>query len=289
LLIAFCSAQGFVDIFFIDNFDVNSPTQVIVTPQNPTFPISKFNSIQNNAILGGERDLFVEVETGVDGVVFSASVAGGNYSASAPNGATGFSSLTYDGKDNSNNINPGGLAGSANTNWRANGGFAFRISVRVDLPTDATLRVYSGNINAYCEFVLNLPASDNDNIYLVNFDTDFKKVGSGCDFTNVGAFQIGYDMKDSVDILSQFMSVWAPVASTLTPSPSPSPVSTSSPTPTISAVCACFCPNFTCELIRHQPDQPAVGFFNSGGTFFTTFFTAIFPTDIACTVFGICL
>jgi len=251
-LVALCSGQGFRDLFVIDNFEVNTPTQVIVIPQNPTFPITRFVQTQSSTIAGGERDIFLQCNGGGSSLLMSASVSGGNYTASTPNGARGFSTLTFDGEDASTNLDTSGLFGTGFSNWRAEGGFALRVSMRSDITTTVTFRVYSGSANSVCTSTQTVPAGLTDQIYLLDFDDDWS---GNCDFSNVGALDINFQQNDNVDVILQFISVYAPIPTTPSPSPSPTRTRTPTPTPTLSDVCVCFCPNFTCELIRHGEVQ----------------------------------
>ena len=251
-LVALCSGQGFQDLFFIDDFSVNSPTQVIVIPSNPTFPITRFVQTQSSTIVGGERDIFLQCDGGGSALLMSASVSGGNYTASTPNGARGFSTLTYDGTDTSTNLDTSGLIGSGFSNWRANGGFALRVSMRTDVTSTVVFKVYSGSASSVCTHTQQVVASNSDTVYLFEFDSDWT---GNCDFSNVGALDINFNQPDNVDIILQFLSIYAPIPTTPSPTPSPTRTRTPTPTPTLSDVCVCFCPDFTCELIRHDDVQ----------------------------------
>jgi len=194
-LVALCSGQGFQDLFFIDDFSVNSPTQIIVIPSNPTFPITRFVQTQSSTIVGGERDIFLQCNGGGSALLMSASVSGGNYTASTPNGARGFSTLTYDGTDTSTSLDPAGLIGSGFSNWRANGGFALRVSMRTDVDSSVIFRVYSGTTNSVCTRTQTVLASNQDVVYLFEFDSDWD---GNCDFSNVGALDINFNQPDNV-------------------------------------------------------------------------------------------
>jgi len=287
-LLSVCAFAQNRDLFFIDDFVTNTPPQIIQIPNNPSFPITKSVSTQSDTIFGGERDIFLQADSGNPQLLLTAGVSGGNYTAATPNGARGFSTLTYDGADNSNTLNPSGLGGA---NFRAEGGFAFRTTFRSDIATTVTFQVYSGSLNNVCSTTINVPANNVDQQYILRFDNDFS---NGCDFSQVGALVVTFDQPDNVDIIMQLISVYAPIpqsasitpTQTRTPTPVPqspsqtppvtrTPTGTSTPTripqsqsntpsvtstrtpsqtPSPSSVCRCKCPVFTCELIKHNDE-----------------------------------
>jgi len=207
-----CFAQTLVDKVEIDSFEVQSDTLIIVVGYD-AFPITQTSAVQNAGILGGERDLLLTVETGEQGLVFSTGVTGGQWSVAAPNGASGYALMQYDGVDGSIALNNVGLGG---VDLTVNSASAFRTFIQSDIDTFYTFRIYSGN--AESQFVQNIPGDDTTHEYVINF-TSFS---GSADFTNVGAIEIEVDAANNVDTFVQFFGTAGIVAESVTPTPAPS-------------------------------------------------------------------
>jgi hypothetical protein len=253
LAVATCQFQ---DITIIDDFSVQTPTIIILIPANPSFPIQDQRFVADSAILGGERDLNLIVTSGLAQLVLTAGVAGGTYSCSTPNGAQGTSLLQYDGVDGSMTLAPSGLNNDPDNDFTIGGAFALRTFIQVDIATTIDVFVYSGSASNSCKKTISLPGDDTNHEYILNYNT-FQNVGSGCDFTNVGALEFKVQMSPNVDVIIEFFSTYGPVPTTPTPSASRSRVPTPSPTPspTISDTCVCICPQFHCALIRYDDND----------------------------------
>jgi hypothetical protein len=239
-LAALVSAQQFQDIVFIDDFLVETPTIVIVIPQNPSFPIQESRSTSDSDILGGERDLRLTVLSGNANLVLSSGVAGGDFSCAAPNGASGTSLLQWDGTDGSITLQNTGLNGFDLTQQN---GQSFRTLIESDQPTTIDFRVYTGS--SMCTRTVSVPGDDTTNEYILQFSS----FTGGCSFSNVGAIEIFVNMGSNVDVLVEFFATYGPVPTTPSPSrtPTPTPSQTGTPTP---RNCVCQCPVFTCEVFR---------------------------------------
>jgi len=110
--------------------------------------------------------------------------------------------------------------------------------------------VYSGgNTDSYCQASFSIPSNSNQANFIAQFSS-FTKVGSACDFTNVGAVEIVTDLPPNVDIFIQVFSTYGVVGTTATATPSPSRAPTSNPSAsrTPQAQCDCVCKQFHCVL-----------------------------------------
>merc|ERR1712063_145635 len=188
--------------------------------------------------VGNERDLQLTATSGGSNQVLT---AGGN------------SLLQYDGADNSLALNPSGLFNDARNNFRAQNAFALHTQIETDINTQVTFKVYSGSAANRCEKTVNVPANAPLTDYFLNY-ADFTNVGTGCDFSNVGALEIQAQMFANVDVIIQFVSLYGPVpvSPSATPSRTRTPTPSRTPTPTPSPQCVCHCPRFHCELIRYD-------------------------------------
>ena len=130
------------------------------------------------------------------------------------------------------------------------------------------LRIYSGSLSNYCQFDISVPGDDTLHDYYLSYE-ETRRIGSGCDFSAVGAIEIRVSMFENVDILIESFATYGPVPPTPTPSrtrtrsPSAIPTPTSSPslsptrtpisvTPSVTPTeqCICRCPVFTCHVVR---------------------------------------
>merc|ERR1712232_160284 len=244
IAVALAQQAGFQDTLVIDDFTTVTPQILIQTEASSNYPIVGTRSTTASDILGGERDLRLTVLTGEDNLVLSSGVASGAFQCATPAGASGRSTLQWDGVDGSINLNPSGLGA---LNFRANGGNSFRVSVTTDIATRVDFIVYSGSASATCVFNLSLAAGTTVDTVLL-----FSQFSNGCDFSRVGALEIVAQMGPNVDVLVNIFSVYGPTPPTPSPSPSPSPVPsqsvTPSRTPTPSNRCVCNCNAFTCDI-----------------------------------------
>jgi len=254
-LLAVASCQ-FQDITIIDDFTVQTPTIIILIPANPSFPIQDNAFISDNAIIGSERDLNLIVTSGLAQAVLTAGVAGNTYTCATPNNAQGTSLLQYDGVDGTMTLKADGLFSDPDNDFTFGGAFALRTFVQVDIATSMDITIYSGSASNACRKTINLPGDDTNHEYILNYNT-FTNVGSGCDWTNVGAMEAFVRMGQNVDVIIEFFSTYGPVpvTPTATPSRTRTPAASVSPSPTISDTCTCICPQFHCELIRYDDND----------------------------------
>jgi len=270
VIAAFTSAQQFQDVFFVDDFEVETPTIIIIIPNNPSFPIVETAFTQDASILGGERDLQLTTLSGNSNLILTAGVASGSYTCSTPNEARGNSLLQYDGIDGTMTLNPSGLG---SVNFEQEDAFAIRTEIESDLVTTIDFRAYESGSSSPCTRTVQVPGDDTQNEYIL----DYTSFSGNCDFSNIGAFEIFVNMADNVDVLITLLSIYGPVPITPSPTrtPTPAPSATRTPTPTPSDTCVCRCPIFVCEVFR--VDDGDYYFYNTYfGAFFVQFFQPYF-------------
>jgi len=282
-LLALCVfAQSKTDLLIIDDFQSGLQTIIIEIPaNNNSLPITMTDfaspSGNNVNILGGERDLELVVQTGAPNLILTAQILTGQFAVSTPNGASGFSTVQWDGKDNSINLNSQGLGG---IDFTFSGNAAeLRATLDSDHATTFTITVVSMD-GKQC--VLELDVAEGS--AAKDYTASYKDFSGNCDFTNVGAIEVTIDASLAVDADMELFSVFGVVPATPTPSKSHSknpsqtrtpagsktpPSGTRTPTPTRTpsknpsqsrtpssvADCLCHCPAFTCELIFDPDDD----------------------------------
>ena len=247
--------------FAIDDFTIGENNLLITIPAGAVFPITQFSAFTDsgnngNKLLGGERDLTLAAEAGPANRVLTSNVGGGEWLVATPGGARGFALMQYDGKDNSDNLDPNGLGG---LDFTVDGlGEAFTAVIETDVATVYTFTVTSPNGNQ-CTVDQTIPGTQAPSNYYIPFST----FTGNCDFQNVGAVDILIEQFEDVDSLITLFAVVGqedPTASR-TPSPNPSvqlPSPSRTPSPgvsTIPAVCVCECPSFRCGVVYKQKDD----------------------------------
>ena len=167
---------------------------------------SDANTLLDSAVLGGERDLHVELlesTNPISSVTLAAS--GGNlYVASGP-GATGNVKIVWDGIDgNARSVNPTGLGG-VDLTVDANGNTMTGISLTsgADHPNAVIkMRIYS-DANNWSEFTTIVPESVGGEVAgqaVFNFaDAATAQSGQGANFANVGALELTFEGVKAVD------------------------------------------------------------------------------------------
>jgi len=169
-------------------------------------PISSdAHTLLDTAVLGGERDLYVELTESsnpISSVTLAAS--GGNlYVASGP-GATGNVKIVWDGADgDARTVNPTGLGGVDLTESDGNTMTGIALTSGADHPNaKIMLRIYS-DANNWSEFTTIVPESVGGAAVgqaIFNFDdVTTGKSGRGADFTNVGALELTFEGGTAVD------------------------------------------------------------------------------------------
>lgn len=279
------SSQTTTIIYYIDDFSVDSPAIVIVTPSGGvTSTIVSADFVSDSHIIGEERDLELDVLSGTGNVVESTGVSEGAFNGAGAQQAAATAYLVYDGPDSSTNLDASGLF-PYNVDFTTSNAYALQTNITSDTLTNVYFRVYSGSASSYCQYSLSIPGDSISRLYIMKY-TDFTTVGSGCDFTNLGALEVEVDLAENVDILIQEIEiiadqVSATPTSSRTPSPSPagasstpsrsvSPSMTRTPTPSkvvasasntptrsgsaspspSASGCLCTCPEFECYMFN---------------------------------------
>ncbi len=168
----------------------------------------------NVNILGQERDveLLWNSGSGISVQVNQGSPASGALAFSQDNATSGQAWIVWDGLDNSATIVPDGLCSSTGcplgtgvdlTGSGTNDAFHIEIPYD-DLPFAIRLRVFSGSLTAYQQYILNVPGNIGTTgpshvDFLVPF-TSFTAVGGGALFTNVGAVEMYFDGRPTASI-----------------------------------------------------------------------------------------
>jgi hypothetical protein len=235
----------FEDKLLLDAFKTESATLIILIPTgglSPDDPADrKFieNFVSGNDILGSERDLFLFVDSGEQNLVLTVGVSAGTYNSATPNEARGGSALTLDGVDGDSSIDTTGLFGNPLNDFTANDAFAFHTFIETDQPTSVIFTIYSGgNGDNSCSFEVLAPGDDTRREYFLAYE-DFERDGTGCDFTNVGAFDITSIMFDNVDIIVEPVYTYGPVDT-----------------------CVCVCPVFSC-ILHYDPDDDTFSYYQT--------------------------
>lgn len=188
----------------IDGF---TSTQMVTA--TPPVPASDVDSQLDGAVLGGERDMYVEL-TDVSNSPLSAlaSVALGSYDgkllfASGP-GAVGQAKVVWDGVDgNGQLVNPTGLGGIDLTEADGNTMTGIALTSGADHPdAHIMMRVYT-DANNWSEFTTTVPesvggAATGQAVFHFD-DVPTAKGGNGADFTNVGALELTFEGVSAVD------------------------------------------------------------------------------------------
>jgi len=270
LAVAMLVVSQKVDLLIIDDFSAGPQTIIITIPSSPTFPV-KQSSIAaptgtNINILGGERDLELSVGSGTKNLILSTQISTDDqeYRISTPNGASGFSHVQYDGKDNSITLSPAGLgaidltfAGSANQ---------FKTTIDSDHATTYTLTVTSPGKT--CSAEIDIGEAAGEQSHTVNFS----QFDGNCDFTKIGSIDVQVEALVAVDASLKTFTVIGTLPSASPPpppppsaskvpsdsrsnSPPPSPSKGASASAPPSVACLCHCPAFTCELIFDPDDD----------------------------------
>jgi uncharacterized repeat protein (TIGR01451 family) len=171
----------------IDSFATNQATQTLTFPPSGT---SSAASVSGAGILGGERDLEIDLSGGTtSGNTLSAGVAGGTFNYAQGATITGMARLQWDGTDGSSTVNPTGLGGIDLTAAGTQDAILLQL-VSDDLPADLTLTVYTDSGNGSL-LTFSLPGSIAAPADVVLPYSAFAPVlGAGADFTNVGAITL---------------------------------------------------------------------------------------------------
>jgi len=202
------------DVIVIDPFNPNSDVIVIVISSSTTFPVIDSTYTQSTEILGGERDLTLQVNAGLVGRVISTGVSNGTWDVSSPSEATSIATMQYDGVDGSSHLNVRGLGGVDLSTLGAN---AFRLNIVTDIETTYTINVFSLN-GGQSTYDLVVPSSPNTK----TFFADYNLFTGNAEFTSVGALEVvvagGVNVDTNIDLFTTSSSS-NPTSLSATPRP----------------------------------------------------------------------
>jgi hypothetical protein len=179
--------------FNVDPFDA-AQQNLAASPDPLTQVVS--GTIDHPSILGGERDSKVVWYSGTGFSQLDIDLFGTSDLLAFTLGAnvTGDATVTWDGDDDSDDLNPTGLGNEDLTGGGTNDSFHLAVPAD-DTPIDVTLRVYTDSSN-WSYFTINMPGGISSGAY-VDFVVPFTSFttggGSGADFELVGAIQMFID------------------------------------------------------------------------------------------------
>ena len=170
----------------------------------PPLPSSDPSALVDSSVLGGERDLYVELTEGISPITSVGLASGGGllWLSSDPT-VTGNATIVWDGVDgDGQTVNPTGLGGIDLTQYNGNTMTGISLTSGADHPdAQITLRVYS-DANNWSEFTTIVPesvggAATGEAVFL--FDNPVATSGTGADFTNVGALVLNFNGVSALD------------------------------------------------------------------------------------------
>jgi len=210
--------------FVIDDFSVQSPALVIVIPNTASLPMQVFNSVIDSSILGGERNLILQANSGAVGKVFNTDVSSGSWNVAIPNGSSGITSVQYDGLDKSATLDVKGLGGLDFTNL-AGTIDAFKVLITTDAAITFTISVTDINGGSSSQSI-NI-AADPD--IETNYNLLFSAFKGNVDFTKIGSVTAAIQSLNNAAASVQVLALAGPGTSG---QPNPAPANPSaSPAP----------------------------------------------------------
>jgi uncharacterized repeat protein (TIGR01451 family) len=199
IIITLAEAEG-VDGPKIDDFET---TQVVEAA--PPLPSSGGSSQVDNGVIGGERDMYVELTQGNDPFSSVSLIsAAGLLRLASDTTVTGNAKIIWDGvDDNALSINHTGLGGLDLTQFNGNTMTGIALTSGADHPNaKIKLRIYS-DANNWSEFTTTVPESLGGaatGLAVFRFDDiPSAQGGSGANFANVGALELTFEGVNAVD------------------------------------------------------------------------------------------
>ncbi|MEP6668671.1 MAG: autotransporter-associated beta strand repeat-containing protein, partial [Chthoniobacter sp.] len=186
MMVGLCRATA----AFVTDIDTFSTNQSALTLTFPPAGTSASSSVSGAGILGGERDIQINLTSGViAGNTTSAVVSSGFFSYSQDATIAANTVLQWDGTDGSPSLNATGLGGIDLTGGGAQNKFQLRITFD-DLPVNVVLTVYTdaGNASSATLALPGLVFASTD--YTVNYSSFTTLLGTGANFANVGAITL---------------------------------------------------------------------------------------------------
>ena len=197
--ISAAEAEGAIGMT-IDGF---TSTQIVTA--SPPLPSSDPSSLLDTAVMGGERDMFVELTEGTNPLWRVALVSGGGtLQLASDSSVTGSATITWDGADgDAQSLNPIGLGGVDLTRHEGNTMTGISLTVGADHPeAQVKLKVYT-DAQHWTEYATMVPATTGgEATRQVNFrfgDPLASRAGQGADFSHVGAIELTFEGVSAVD------------------------------------------------------------------------------------------
>lgn len=171
----------------IDSFSTNQSALTLTYPPAGT---SASSSASGAGLLGGERDIEINLTAGViAGNTMTATVSSGFFSYSQDATIAGSGEIQWDGADGSATLNPTGLGGIDLTAGGTQDALALNFAFD-DLPVNVTIEVFTDAGNASS---LTLPAPGlifSSTNFVLPYSAFTTTLGAGADFTDVGAITL---------------------------------------------------------------------------------------------------
>ena len=178
-------------------------TEQIVTV-SPPLPASDPSTQLDSDVMGGERDMYVELTQGTNPLWRVALVSGGGIlQLASDSSVTGTAKIVWDGVDGSQAVNPTGLGGLDFTSYEGNTMTGISLTVGAD-HQDAVvkLKVYTDAGN-WTEYETTVPetagGAATQHVTFRFADTPASQSGGGADFSNVGALELTFEGVSAVD------------------------------------------------------------------------------------------
>ncbi len=187
ILVAFAVLPVHASIM-IDDFSVDQGPLVRTMPGDVGTPIA--STVLDGGILGGERDIRVDLISGPSGNRISVVVD--SYNHSQDGGIRGTSQATWDGIDGDGlTVNPIGLGGIDLTEGGTQDALELLLE-SADLNASLIFEVFTnaGNSSKYTLF---LPGGASNTQHVIPYTSFLPNLGAGADFTNVGAITMKID------------------------------------------------------------------------------------------------
>jgi len=218
----FLSGDNFAQVFYQSGQPL---------PQTAFDIYTNASNLDNLGLLGSERDLFLEIDDSLANtqtssqIVFDNVLDIGYWSASTPIGASGFSFLQYDGRDNSVNLAPSGLGG-VDLTFSGVATFLY-VNIANDVSTEYDFQVTSTS-GTTCTFTLQIAGTDG-NSPRIDYYIPYSLFTPSTCFSSVGSIQVALQQFEQVDSQLYLFAIFGSVPSG-TPTRTPAPP-TQSPTP----------------------------------------------------------
>lgn len=199
VVISLAEAQG-VTGPKIDDFET---TQVVAAA--PPLPSSQNSTQADSGVIGGERDMYVELIQGTDPFSSVSLIsAGGMLRLASDTMVTGNAKIIWDGVDgNALAINHTGLGGIDLTEFNGNTMTGIALTSGADHPdAKIKLRIYT-DANNWSEYTTTVPespggAATGQAVFRFD-DVPTAKGGAGANFSNVGALELTFEGVSAVD------------------------------------------------------------------------------------------